>query len=181
MAVGHFERPMAVDRAELQRMAQLVEFNRERMQTIEQQIRQLETIRMEQIQAIEALRAIPEDGAEGAMIPLGAGLQIIADIPADAGAVIDIGSRIQAERTREEAADILSKRGDELVTVIDRLRQEFDELEKTTVETAQKFNESVDGLEPEELTSSEPESETPESKKTPRRKRKRGTELTLDD
>ena len=181
MAVGHLERPMAVDRAELQRMAQLVEFNRERMQTIEQQIRQLETIRMEQIQAIKALRAIPEDGAEGAMIPLGSGLQIIADIPADAGAVIDIGSRIQAERTREEAADILSKRGDELVTVIDRLRQEFDELEKTTVETAQKFNESVDGLEPEELTSSEPESETPQSKKPPRRKRKRGTELTLDD
>ena len=172
---------MAVDRAELQRMAQLVELNRERMQTIEQQIRQLETIRMEQIQAIEALRAIPEDGAEGAMIPLGSGLQIIADIPADAGAVIDIGSRIQAERTREEAADILSKRGDELVTVNDRLRQEFHVLQKTTVETAQKFNESVDGLEPEELTSSEPESETPESKKTPRRKRKRGTELTLDD
>ncbi len=172
---------MAVDRAELQRMAQLVEFNRERMQTIEQQVRQLETIRMEQIQAIEALRAIPEDGAEGAMIPLGSGLQIIADIPADAGAVIDIGSRIQAERTRGEAADILSKRGDELVAVIDRLRQEFDDLEKATVETAQKFNESVEGLEPEELTAPNPESKTPEPKKTPRRKRKRGTDLTLDD
>ena len=170
---------MAVDREELQRMAQLVEFNRERMQTIEQQIRQLETIRMEQIQAIEALRAIPEDGAEGAMIPLGSGLQIVADIPADAGAVIDIGSRIQAEKTREEAADILSKRGEELVAVIDKMRQEFDELEKTTVETAQKFNESVEGLEPEELAPPEPE--TPDTKKTPRRKRKRGTELTLDD
>ena len=172
---------MAVDRAELQRMAQLVEFNRERMQTIEQQVRQLETIRMEQIQAIEALRAIPEDGAEGAMIPLGSGLQIIADIPADAGAVIDIGSRIQAERTRGEAADILSKRGDELVAVIDRLRQEFDDLEKATVETAQKFKESGEGLEPEELTAPNPESKTPEPKKAPRRKRKRGTEFTLDD
>ncbi len=170
---------MAVDREELQRMAQLVEFNRERMQTIEQQIRQLETIRMEQIQAIEALRAIPEDGAEGAMIPLGSGLQIVADIPADAGAVIDIGSRIQAEKTREEAADILSKRGEELVAVIDKMRQEFDELDKATVETAQKFNESVEGLEPEELAPPEPE--TPDTKKTPRRKRKRGTELTLDD
>ena len=62
-------------------MAQLVELNRERMQTIEQQIRQLEAIRMEQIQAIEALRAIPDEGTEGAMIPLGSGLQIIADIP----------------------------------------------------------------------------------------------------
>jgi len=172
---------MAVDRAELQRMAQLVELNRERMQTIEQQIRQLETIRMEQIQAIEALRAIPEGGVEGAMIPLGSGLQIIADIPSDAGAVIDIGSRVQAERTRGEAADILSKRGEELVAVIDRLRQEFDELEKATVETAQKFNESVEGLDPEKLTTPGSEAGAPEPKKTPRRKRKRGTELTLDD
>ena len=172
---------MAVDRAELQRMAQLVEFNRERMQTIEQQVRQLETIRMEQIQAIEALRAIPGEGAEGAMIPLGSGLQIIADISADAGAVIDIGSRVQAERTREEAADILSKRGEELVAVIDRLRQEFDELEKATVETAQIFNENVQGLAPEELSAPEPQAEPTTPQKTPRRKRKRGTELTLDD
>ena len=59
------------------------------------------------------------------------------------------------------------------------MRQEFDELDKATVETAQKFNESVEGLEPEELTPPEPE--TPDTKKTPRRKRKRGTELTLDD
>ena len=95
--------------------------------------------------------------------------------------MIDIGSRVQAERTREEAADILTKRGEELVSVIDRLRQEFDELEKTTVETAQKFNENVEHLDPEDLTSSETETEAPAQQKTPRRKRKRGTELTLDD
>ena len=54
---------MTVDRDELQQIAQLVEANRERMQAIEQQIQQLEAIRIEQIQAIEALLAIPEDGA----------------------------------------------------------------------------------------------------------------------
>ena len=72
---------MAVDREELQRIAQQVEANRERMQAIEQQVRQLESIRIEQMQAIEALLAIPDEGAEGAMIPLGSGVQIIADIP----------------------------------------------------------------------------------------------------
>jgi len=35
---------MAVDREELQQIAQLVEVNRERMQAIEQQVRQLESI-----------------------------------------------------------------------------------------------------------------------------------------
>ena len=170
---------MAADREELQRIAQLVEGNRERMQAIEQQLGQLESIRVEQIQAIEALRAIPEEGAQGAMIPLGSGVQIIADIPSEGGAVVDIGSRVQAERTRGEAADILSKRSEELAAIIERMKAELSELEQTTVGLAQKFNESVEGMQPEAVTE-EPEPSTPTP--TPRRsKRKRGTDLTLDD
>ena len=174
---------MTVDRDELQQIAQLVEANRERMQAIEQQIHQLEAIRIEQIQAIEALLAIPEDGAEGAMIPLGSGVQIVADIPADAGAVIDIGSRVQAERTRVEAAEILSKRSEEIVLIIERMKSEFNDMENSTVDLAQKFNEGVEAI----------QSETPQNEEPVRkasggpgssargRKRKRGTDLTLDD
>ncbi len=170
---------MAADREELQRIAQMVEVNRERMQAIEQQLGQLESIHVEQIQAIEALRAIPEEGAEGAMIPLGSGVQIIANIPSGGGAVVDIGSRVQVERTREEAADILSKRSEELATIIGRMKAEFNELEQTTVGLAQKFNESVEEIQPEPVAE-EPEPTTPTP--TPRRsKRKRGTDLTLDD
>jgi len=174
---------MTVDRDELQHIAQLVEANREQMQAIERQIHQLEAIRIEQIQAIEALLAIPEDGVEGAMIPLGSGVQIVADITADAGAVIDIGSRVQAERTREEAAEILGKRSEELVAIIERMKSEFDDLENSTVALAQKFNESI-----EEIQSEAPENEEPVRKASGGtgsaargRKRKRGTDLTLDD
>lgn len=174
---------MTVDRDELQHIAQLVEANREQMQAIERQIHQLEAIRIEQIQAIEALLAIPEDGVEGAMIPLGSGVQIVADIAADAGAVIDIGSRVQAERTREEAAEILGKRSEELVAIIERMKSEFDDLENSTVVLAQKFNESI-----EEIQSEAPENEEPVRKASGGtgsaargRKRKRGTDLTLDD
>ena len=168
---------MAVDREELQRIAQQVEANRERMQAIEQQVRQLESIRIEQMQAIEALLAIPDEGAEGAMIPLGSGVQIIADIPPEGGAVVDIGSRVQAERTRGEAADNLTKRSEELITIIERMKTEFDELEQSTIALAQKFNESVEELEPETVIE-EPAASTP----PPRRaRRKRGTDLTLDD
>ena len=174
---------MTVDRDELQHIAQLVEANREQMQAIERQIHQLETIRIEQIQAIEALLAIPEDGVEGAMIPLGSGVQIVADIAADAGAVIDIGSRVQAERTREEAAETLGKRSEELVAIIERMKSEFDDLENSTVALAQKFNESI-----EEIQSETPENEEPVRKPSGGtgsaargRKRKRGTDLTLDD
>ena len=168
---------MADNREELQRIAQLVEANRERMQAIEQQVRQLESIRIEQMQAIEALLAIPKEGAEGAMIPLGSGVQIVADIPPEGGAVVDIGSRVQTERTREEAAEILYRRSEELVTIIERMKTEFDELEQTTIDLAQKFNESVEGLEPEEIT----EEPAPSAPAPRRAKRKRGTDLTLDD
>ena len=168
---------MAVDREELQHIAQLVEVNRERMQAIEQQVRQLESIRVEQMQAIEALLAIPDEGSKGAMIPLGSGVQIVADIPSDGGAVVDIGSRVQAERTRGEAAEILTKRSEELITIIERMKTEFDELEQSTVDLAQKFNESVEGLEPETIA----EESTPNTPAPRRARRKRGTDLTLDD
>ena len=111
------------------------------------------------------------------MIPLGSGVQIVADIPPEGGAVVDIGSRVQTERTREEAAEILSRRSEELVTIIERMKTEFDELEQTTIDLAQKFNESVEGLEPEEIT----EEPAPSAPAPRRAKRKRGTDLTLDD
>ncbi len=174
---------MTVDRDELQQIAQLVEANRERMQAIEQQIHQLEAIRIEQIQAIEALLAIPEDGAEGAMIPLGSGVQIVADIPADAGAVIDIGSRVQAERTRVEAAEILSKRSEEIVLIIERMKSEFDDMENSTVDLAQKFNEGVEAMQSETPQNEEPvrKASSGPGSSARGRKRKRGTDLTLDD
>ena len=174
---------MTVDRDELQHIAQLVEANRERMQAIEQQIHQLEAIRIEQIQAIEALLAIPEDGAVGAMIPLGSGVQIVTDIPADAGAVIDIGSRVQAERTRDEAAEILGKRSEEIVAIIERMKSEFDDLENSTVGLAQKFNEGVESMQSETPQNEEPvrTASGGSGSSARRRKRKRGTDLTLDD
>lgn len=169
------------DRTELQRIAQLVEVNRERLQALEQQVRNLEGIKLEQEHALAALLSISEDGANGAMIPLGAGVQLVADIPPDGGAVIDIGSRIQAEKTREEAAQILSKRNEELNVIMDSLRKEYEELEKHVVELATKFNDAVEVAKPpsEETPSEKQQSTDTPSKRKPRRKR--GTELTLDD
>ena len=169
------------DRTELQRIARLVEVNRERLQALEQQLRNLEGIKLEQENALEALLSISQNGANGAMIPLGAGVQLVADIPPDGGAVIDIGSRIQAEKTREEAAQILRKRNEELNDIMESLRKEYEELEKHVVELATKFNDAVEGARPpsEEAPSEKQQSTDAPTKRKPRRKR--GTELTLDD
>jgi prefoldin alpha subunit len=179
------------DRAELQRIAQTVNTNRKRMEALEQQIDRLEQIRIEQVQTIETLAAIPPEGAKGAMIPLGSGVQIIADIPSNPGVVIDIGSRVQAEKTLSEAFETISERGEELSRLIENLTEEFNNLEQETLVLANIFNEQIaelQGTEP-ELFSNADEEPPPSTEAVPiiteskpkRRKRKRGTEFTLDD
>jgi prefoldin alpha subunit len=170
-------------REDLQRIAMLVETNRERMESLEQQMGRLESVRMDQMSALNALESIPEEGTKGSMVPLGAGVQIATDIPADAGAVVDIGSGIQVERTREEAKAILAKRNEELEALMGRMRAEFDDIEAKTIALANEFNEkiaAVEGVAPEPPAGAqEPE---PEQKDTPKKaRRRRGTDLTLDD
>ncbi|RAH06060.1 MAG: prefoldin subunit alpha [Methanobacteriota archaeon] len=168
------------DRQELQRLAQLVEVNRERLQALDQQIRNLEGIRIEQEHAIESLQAISEEGAKGVMVPLGAGVQLVADIPPNAGAVVDVGSRVQAEKTRMEATDILRKRNEELRLIMESIKKDYDELENHVVELANRFNEAVGVLQNEEEKEEQPLAAMQvKQKRKPRRKR--GTELTLDD
>ncbi len=175
----------APDREDLQRIAQLVELNRERLQNLEAQVVRLEEVRMEQARTIMTLEAIPEEGAKDAMIPLGGGVQIIADINSDAGAVIDIGSGIQAEKTREEALAIMNTRNEELSQLMTSLKNEFDETEKAVMELATQFNEGIaliQGEEEQPPSSEETQTTTEEAAPQPkRRRRKRGTELTLDD
>lgn len=168
------------DRQELQRLAQLVEVNRERLQALDQQIRNLEGIRIEQEHAIESLQAISEEGAKGVMVPLGAGVQLVADIPPNAGAVVDVGSRVQAEKTRMEATDMLRKRNEELRLIMESIKKDYEELEDHVVELANRFNEAVGGLQNEEEKEEQPLAAMQvKQKRKPRRKR--GTELTLDD
>ncbi|MEE2629846.1 MAG: prefoldin subunit alpha [Candidatus Thermoplasmatota archaeon] len=170
----------ALDRDELQRIAQLVEVNRERLQALEQQLRSLEGIKTEQDHAIDALSSIPEGGAMGVMLPLGAGVQLIADVPPEAGAVVDVGSRIQAEKTREEAKEIITKRNDELRSIMETIRKEYDDLEAQVVTLANRFNEAVDDLQS-GAQDPEPNKDPQQSPPPKKRRRKRGTELTLDD
>ena len=172
---------MTDPKEELQRIARLVEANRERMEALEAQLRRLESVRMEQLNALKALESIPEGGSKGAMVPLGAGVQIITDIPSDYGAVVDIGSGIQAEKTRAEASEILSTRNKELSDLTERMKSEFDQLEANTIELANDFNEKMAKVEGSEEQQPQPAPESQEE--TPKRKprRRRGTELTLDD
>ena len=58
-----------MEQQELQRIAQLVEMNRQKMARIEEQITKLSEIRMEQLGVIAALKTL--DTNQSTMIPLG--------------------------------------------------------------------------------------------------------------
>ena len=172
---------MTDPKEELQRIARLVEANRERMEALEAQLRRLDSVRMEQLNALKALQSIPDGGSRGAMVPLGAGVQIITDIPSDYGAVVDIGSGIQAEKTRAEASEILSTRNKELSDLTERMKSEFDQLEASTIELANDFNEKMAKLEGTEDQQPQPSTEIKDEAPKRKARRRRGTELTLDD
>ena len=112
------------DREELQRLARMVDLNRQKMERIEQQLSKLEAIHQEQSHVVRAVRAIPKEGAENILVPLGSGVQLVVDVQSDAGAVVDIGTAIQAEMTRYEAADLIEKRQNEISELIDSLKKE---------------------------------------------------------
>lgn len=171
------------DKAELQKIAQQVEISRERLQAMEQQIKRLEDVKLEQNNALQTLNTIPKNGAKEIMIPLGSGIQILADIPKNAGVVVDIGSRVQAEKTREEAIIILQNRNEELNGIIDKLKNEFNVLEQYIVSLAHQFTAGVENIQEDnaEIIEKKQPIESKEKIKPTKRRRKRGTELTLDD
>ena len=164
-----------MEQQELQRIAQLVEMNRQKMARIEEQVTKLTEIRLEQLGVISALKTL--DTNQSTMIPLGAGVQLPASPKGDT-VVIDIGSGVQAERPREEAISILEARLAEVEDVLNVLQTEFTETETIVTELANTFTEAAKQLQAEPESDSE-ETETPT--KPSRRRRKHGTELTLDD
>tara|TARA_B110000438_G_scaffold50881_2_gene51339 strand:+ start:596 stop:1165 length:570 start_codon:yes stop_codon:yes gene_type:complete len=166
---------LVVEQQELQRIAQLVEMNRQKMARIEEQVSKLSEIRLEQLGVIAALKVL--DTQQSTMIPLGGGVQLPATPKGDT-VVIDIGSGVQAEKPRVEAISILESRLEEVQDVLSTLQNEFTETETVVTELANTFTEAAKVLQ--ETVEEEPEQEETPSKPKHRR-RKHGTEFTLDD
>jgi len=165
-----------MDQQELQRIAQLVEMNRQKMTRIEEQVTRLSEIRLEQLGVIASLKTLATQ--QPTMIPLGAGVQLPAT-PTGETVVIDIGSGVQAEKPRIEAIEILESRLQEVDEVMTTLQNEFAETEKIVAELATTFSDAAKQLQ--QQSTDEAIGDQESSPPPKRRRRKHGTELTLDD
>ena len=183
MIPEQFDRPggPVMEQQELQRIAQLVEMNRQKMSRIEEQMSRLSEIRLEQLGVIASLKVLATE--QPTMIPLGAGVQLPVSPTSDT-VVIDIGSGVQAEKPRPEAIEILESRLSEVDGVMMTLQNEFVDTEKIVAELAATFSNAAKKLQEQTTTQSgiaqaDTSEEAPIS--TKRRRKKHGTELTLDD
>ena len=165
-----------VDSSELQRMARLVDMNRQRLEEINQQIERIEAVQLEHDDTRRALKSL-SDGLNG-HIPLGAGVMV--PIPKSSTAIVDLGSGVFGERSPENAEQLVSKRLEDLTELKSQFEAEAAMLTHRIEELATAFETAA-----QQMTQSQEAEETPveksEEKATRRRRRGVGGELTLDD
>ncbi len=165
-----------VDSSELQRMARLVDMNRQRLEEINQQIERIEVVQLEHDDTKRALSAL-SNGKSG-HIALGAGVMV--PIPNNPTTIVDLGSGVFGERSPDNAKELVSKRLEDLTDLKNQFESEAAMLTQRIEQLATTFENAA-----KEMTESnqETENETPNpEEKTSRRKRRGfGGELTLDD
>ena len=168
------------DRAELQRISRLVDVNRQRLEQVELQITQLEAVKNEHRETEASLGALKESA--DSMVPLGSGVHL--PVSEQENVVVDLGSNVFAERSLSSAREIITKRQEDLQSVIDELNEQKEVVEETIKELVRTFEESAKeavGDEDEHNTTPSPTQDENKEIQRPKRGRGFGGELTLDD
>ncbi len=165
-----------VDSSELQRMARLVDINRQRLEEINQQIERIEAVQLEHDDTRRALKSLSE-GSTG-HIPLGAGVMV--PLPKNSTTIVDLGSGVFGERTPENAEGLVSKRLDDLTELKSQFEAEAAMLTQRIEELATAFESAAKQMTQQQEVAETPV-EKPEEKPSRRRRKGVGGELTLDD
>ena len=132
------------DKAELQRISRLVDVNRQRLEQVEQQINQLETVKSEHRETEASLGALND--STDSMIPLGSGVHL--PVSEQGNVVVDIGSNIFAER---KLSNKLKKELQKSTTEFTPEKREFykDIIKKLYIKWKPLFDESINEAESE--------------------------------
>ena len=189
-------------RAELQRLARLVEVNRQRLEELDRRRKEVLQVVDDHRRTAAVLTSLIEGAAAGRAaghVGIGAGVSLplsAVDVEGGGRTVVDLGSGVYGERTWSGALEITVERQQELEDVAARLSSSMDEVEATIAENATAFNAMAEQLEQTKAVASAPSSEPAPPSPAPspaegdeedaplraRSVRRRfGSELTLDD
>tara|TARA_B100001123_G_scaffold446522_1_gene601241 strand:- start:1478 stop:1978 length:501 start_codon:yes stop_codon:yes gene_type:complete len=166
-----------MDKAELQNLSQILELNHQKLMQIEEQINKLDQVKQEHEIAIRSINQLINLEENQGLVPIGAGVQIPIDYTSIDSAVVDIGSGFHVESDLDKVSELLIKRTNELQDLINQLINERTNTASTIHETNHKL-ETLSKPESKEKSQNTPQEG---SKKTKKKRRRFGTELTLDD
>lgn len=178
--VHHLQTLMTADEA--RRLGRLIEANNTRLQSMKNQVERLNSLLEEQSRAHNTLESVRNGDGGMTMVPLGSGVQIPVQVSPDLLPVIDIGSGVQIETDGEKASQMLDQRNRELEGLIHNMLLEIKQVDESIASMEKQVmelsGESKTIEEPRATPRREPTTAQPKAKQ---RRRKRGTELTLDD
>ena len=167
---------------EARRLGRLIEANHTRLQSMKNQVERLNSLLEEQSRAHNTLESVRNGDGGMTMVPLGSGVQIPVQVSPDLLPVIDIGSGVQIETDGEKASQMLDQRNRELEGLIHNMLLDIKQVDESIASMEKQVmelsGESKTIEEPRATPRREPTTAQPKAKQ---RRRKRGTELTLDD
>ncbi|NDB64869.1 MAG: prefoldin subunit alpha [Euryarchaeota archaeon] len=165
---------------EARRIARLIEANHTRLQSMKSQVERLNSLFEEQSRAHETLQSVRISEGGITMVPLGSGVQIPVNVNPNLKPIIDIGSGVQIETDGEKAMQMLDQRNKELEGLIKNMLVEIKQTDESIIE----MEKQIMALEGHSKDSEEQKKKTKPNSTPPKvmkGRRKRGTELTLDD
>lgn len=181
-------------RAELQRLARIVERSRQRLEELDRRKQGVLEVVEDHRRTAAVLTSLIESadaGTASGHVGIGAGVSLPLASSTDEGrSIVDLGSGVYGERTWSGALEVTLQRQKDLESIVDDLEARMSELEEDVAQNAIAFNTMAEKIEA-EAKPEIPPPETPEpsdgseeaaEKRAPAPRRRRfGSELTLDD
>ena len=187
-----------VDRTELQRMARTIDAHRKQLDDLHKQIDRVAKV-IEEHETTSTILAHLQKGAQNgstsARLTIGSGvtLMYVHEQAEQGTALVDLGSGVFGEKPWSEAETITKERLDGIQLLQEELTEQSTSLEVRITGLAEAFNEAASQMTatqsqatpaqptPAEPVQSEAQPQPEAPKRQPRRKGRRGKELTLDD
>lgn len=166
-----------VDPNELNRTGRLIEMNRQRLEEARSQISRIESLQLEHDDTRAALEAISA-GSSG-HIPLGAGVMV--KIPPSQTTLIDFGSGIFGETYPDVAKAMVSERLSDLGDIKKQFESDFSQIQNRIDELVKSLEETTSELSENNQSENLSQGDGTTQIQKPKRRRKVGRELTLDD
>ncbi|MEC7098352.1 MAG: hypothetical protein VXX03_02880 [Candidatus Thermoplasmatota archaeon] len=180
-------------RAELQRLARIVERSRQRLEELDRRKQSVLEVVEDHRRTGAVLTSLIDSARAGTAsghVGIGAGVSLpLAPSDAEGRSIVDLGSGVYGERTWSGALEMTLQRQKDLQSIVDELEGRMSELEEEIAQNAVAFNTMAERIEadakaeapapsPPEDAQEQPELTAP--RPGPRRRRF-GSELTLDD